>query len=482
MTYLNELKRIIELGQLDIESPYYDLYEYICESQRDLKILFIIDEIIINRIEYRKNNIIEELKDQPIINYDSFPVIGNIIKKILLNDCIEYQTIEELEKEENIRELEIKIYSQILQEIDGIEKRFKKNTYIESREKRITYLKEKIINKCMNVLQNVKLKGKSLVENGEIKNNLFNELYQELDETTLKKLHELTEIEKNKTNIYYKLKIVFDILENLNNIFDELLLEILKEKLKELDKKILSQLNDKKYKKEKQALIKNNHLENEEICLGTFIPQYIEKFDIEIFKILNERSRLLKIYNRIAEKPKQNIEALKLLSSQEQEILKESLKKEIDVVTLENKDAKDAINILKETLKNFKKQKEAELINLHGELINQKNSQATIETTKTKNLQALYVPSCSAEMTPLEAIYVYNAIININKSGSDLNLYRQLIEFISEIRIINPEVENVIRQIINEQFGIYFNEIKERIINGKINIETVQKKIRYGGK
>ena len=484
--YLRELKKIILIGQMNQENEYYDLYRYICETQRDLRILVLIDKIIMQKIKSRKKYLIEDLRKEldGIKIYSELPIINvEVLRKNLINECIEYETIEEIEGKkvpsDNITELEIRIYNQIIKEIDEIEKRYLKESTIPHHE-RIKELKEQIIKKVTRILQNIEVNGKKLVEKGKIDDKLFAELNEMFDEETLKSLHQITKIETRKVEICYEIKKNFDILDNLDAIFDDLLLKILEEKLKKINEEIIELLNQKKYKKAKKMLISNENFEDGEISLGTNIPEYIQKFDMQLFGLFNKRKQLMDLYLRIASKERKNTQYESLNKYDENELKKE-IKKQTELFSIENIETQAAITILKQILIRFRQKKEQDLIELKEKLNEQNKLQDVFEIPKIKEIKTLCGPTCESVMTPLEAIYTYSTLINIDKSASSIESYKELIKFLSEdkIEVIDSKIENVLIQIINEQFDIYFNEVKTRMKTKGITVQSVQKKISY---
>lgn len=459
-TYLEKIKKKIILG-IDANSQYHDLYEYIRKTQRDLKILLIIDNIIMGRITKKREILKEELQenfDDIKNDYDTYPVMEEIFRKILTNEYLEYETVEIMNKgPKHIKKLETKIYNQILKEIEPSI----------SNEKEIEQLKEKITKKCICILETFEINKKKIIKDGKIDEEVLKEIYDMLDEPTIHQIQELMKIETEKTNIYYELKQIFEILENINQIFDNLTLDVIKEQLEKLDQEIIECLENPKYKREKEELIKNNHYEDT-LALGSHMPEYIKKFDVEIFTKIKKRCHIMKLFTTINEKSI-DTKGIKQLSEKELNNIKENLKEQIEVITLEDKEIKSAIEILKETQREFKKQKENELINLRTILIEKENMETLIETKKTQKLKPLYLATCNNVMTPLEAIYVYIIMTSIDKSQTNIESYRELIEFIDdrEIEIISPETEFAISQIANEQFGIYFHELKSGIMKKK---------------
>lgn len=100
VNYLSELKKIIKLGQMDENDPYYYLYEYIKTTQRDLKILLTIDDVIIKNLASKREYLEKELEKNlrgRAVNYDLIPEVGEIIKKIVSNQIIEYETLRIIE-------------------------------------------------------------------------------------------------------------------------------------------------------------------------------------------------------------------------------------------------------------------------------------------------------------------------------------------------------------------------------------------------
>lgn len=496
-SYLNELKKIITLYKIEENDSYYDIYEYICKTQRDLKILLIIDETIIERIESKKKYLEKTLKKNfngEIIDYNEFPVIGDIIKNIVVDDLIEYKALQIIEgnqplessqglSSKNIAELEIRIYKAILEEIKEIEKKYNKKEENKPREKQILDLKEKIEQKCISILIPVEINNKRLVKEGKIDLKLFKELYNLLDDDTIKILHELTKIETEKTGIYYNIKNIFEILENLNDIFYSLILEIINEKVEKIDNILTITILDPKYKKEKSMLMKNNNLNKNQVDLGEYLLDYMEKFDIEIYEMLNIRCRLMEIYNMIKETTP-NIKIEKIISETEKANLKKELQNQIKNISIESTSSTDIIMLLKDTLNKFQRKKEKELIQNRSQLIKQKELESTLISLLPKecDIKSLYTPICKNITTPLEAIYIYNTLISINESGRNIDRYKELIEFVSDeqIKIIKPEIENIIRQIINEQFEKYYEEIKNKLIL-KETTEEPQKRLTYEG-
>ena len=418
--YLRELKKIILIGQMNQENEYYDLYRYICETQRDLRILVLIDKIIMGKIKSRKKYLLEDLRKEldGIKIYSELPIMNiEVLRKNLINECIEYETIEEIEgtKEvsENITELEIRIYNQIIKEIDEIERRYLKENKIPHHE-RIKELKEQIIRKVTRILQYIEVNGEKLVKEGKIDDRLFIKLNDMFDEKTLEALHQITRIETRKVEICHEIKKNFDILDNLDAIFDDLLLKILEEKLKKIDEEIIELLNQKKYKKAKKLLISNENYEDGEISLGTNIPEYIQKFDIQLFELFNKRKQLMDLYLKIASKEIKNIEYESLNKYDENELKKE-IKNQTELFSIENIEPQAAITILKQILIRFRQKKEQDLIELKEKLNEQNKLQDALETQKIKEIKTLCGPTCESIMTPLEAIYTYSTLINIDK-------------------------------------------------------------------
>lgn len=474
-TYLEELKKIIILGQMGTNNSYHDLYEYICKTQRNLKILLIIDNIIMERITTKRKILKEESQENFNIEsgYDEYPIVEEIFKKILINGYLEYETLEMMEEgsltvSKHIKKLETTIYNQILKEINEIEKKYSKGETSTSNNIEIEQLKEKIIKECICILEKIEVNRKKLVKDGKIDEETLKEIYNMLDDATIHQIHELIKIETEKTNIYYELKKTFEILDNINNIFDNLALDVIKEQLEKIDKEIVKNLENPKYKKEKEELIRNNHYEEETLAIGSCMPEYIKKFDLEIYTKINKRCRIMKLFTTINEKSI-DTKGIAHLSETEKKAIKENLKEQIQIMSIEDNEIKSTIEILKEMQREFKNQKEKELINLRTMLIEKENMETLIETKKTKKLKSLYLATCNNTMTPLEAIYAYDILIIINESTSNIELYRKLIEFIDdkEIEIISPEIELAIKKIANEQFGIYFHELKSGIMKAK---------------
>lgn len=487
--YLKELKKVITLYKIEENDPYYYLFEYIKKTQRDLRILLIIDEIITKKLKNKKRYLEESLKrnlNGEIIEYDAFPVVGPMLKKIIYDQLTEYKTLEAIEgnkkieslqnlPSENIVELETRIYQQVLLEMAEIEKRYNGIEQTTPREKQIQELKDQIEQICTNTLAKIEINNKRIVQDGKINIEVFKELYSELDDETIKLIHEVTEIETQKMFTYYRLQKELIVMDNIDKTFYQIVLEIIKEKIKKQDIKTIELLSKPNYKKEKESLIRNNNLINDRIRMNEYLPDYVEKFDSKIYEILNIRCRLIELKEKLKDITEKEFD----ISEKEKMILKQNIKNQIKNIRMGTTNTKDVMMLLKNELEKFKTKKKQELFERRNRLVNEKEKERIIleKIREKNNIKNIDIPSNKNITTPLEAIYIYNTLITLNESGKNMDNYRELIDFISDkkVEIINPKIEDIIRQITLEQFEKYFLEIKEQIK------EEPQKKLTLEG-
>lgn len=346
-----------------------------------------------------------------------------------------------------------------------MKKQYTKTKDTKPREQQIRELKEKIEQICAGILNSVEINNKKVVNYRKIDVENFKELYSALDEQTVKAIHNLSKIETIKMHGYSKLQNQFKILENIESIFYGAVIEIIDEIIKKSKKKLKTKLSEKNFKKERKILIRKKIFINGEICLNEYLPEVIEKsnFDLEIYKEINIICRLIELKNSI--KSKCNPKTKKYISQLEKEELKKKIEQQIENTALGKISTFDIKPLLQIELENFKKRRKNQIIRINKKLAYVKELEQRFLKSITCNIKNVWGPINTSIMTPLEAIYVYNVLININESGKNLEAYRILIDFVidKKVEILDSATEKLIKKITQEQFENYFKEIKRNL-------------------
>ena len=450
--YLGELEYLIDKEVITEEHPYYNLYEYIIQTNREKLVKRKIKETLLIEIDRLKELFFKEAKEDSIeIETKMLPWLYEAYKRIIAQDYSRIQALIILLEQNNFSEFINNIYTEVTSTADEE----KKHSAIEK-----SYTK--ILEKCNMALRGIKYKNKPFVIENEdrIDKEIISQFYETLTEKEILAINIVKNEEETKSKLTVECNEIYKIIKDKEKITCKQILEITNNNIEKLDKQILEML--KKDNKMYEYLAKENIVENynNQTTINITMNRLNElKISGELFEKLNVRCRLQIVENIIKDILKES--QIEITLSQED---KKTLEKIIENKDLEEIEPRYISTKIIEIIEEFKNLKEKQFNNKSKELADIMHNQELYKTELLKkieqdpenNIYLLYQPTPLGITSRGNAIYMINVLKKLSEDQEQLDSFLEN----QSVKILTPAEENIIENIVRERLIEYIDNNK----------------------
>lgn len=452
------------------KNPFYNLYNYIYHSQRNLIIKLEIDKAVreeLNRIEKQFKNEYDKTKE--LSGLGIFGSIGQKVQKKKDDDKNNYKLICDLKREECIEEIKKEIFYALKK--DNFSNENGNNLYREKSERSLKKQYAKSLN-------GIKFKGQNLIENNDMNEYAFENLYDFLTIKQIESLQELIMLEKQKAKSYYDLQILRMLTTNQEKIFAYLTASVVDDKIKSFKEKTMNLLNENQKLKRYLTREKVYNIDSNEIDINNLkLEGILDKINGKLLNYLRAICNLQHLKQKdinLDENIEDNVNKLSIteqnkIKSQIKELLDEEeiYKKEVQSYELSIKDIRDSfsLNLTKKYEETTKRINAIEQLERETKTPEIKK----LERDENNNIYLLYAPTLDDTLTRLEAIHIYYVYRKLKEYESDGNqeTHNLLIKYLQNEnnKFLTNSEKTCIRNISNKIINDLYNKKKDTEIS-----------------
>lgn len=444
-----ELLKLVEYGKITQEHPYYNLFKYITETNKDKIRRYNIKTKLLKDIDTIKQQINQQFSNScENMNLQMQPYLIEPYKKVYTKYTEQLNRISELENGTDFNYLLEDIYYEVILQINENDKIVNEN---------IQKKYDSIIKECSQSLNGIKFRGNYLIEESivddkvirKINKNAVKELTEIIGERELEAFPILESFEEKKFKLGSKCLELKDEIVNSSNIVYTYIQKRIQAKIKEYDKKIFEHLSQDKKMSNKLQFENVITIENgiPEINLtGERLREL--KITGEIFEILNIRCRLKDIETKLTEK----------ITKEEYKDLSKIIDN-IDFETIEPRHVEMQLNIL---CKQYENEKIAQYNEIIQAISNIDRNKEVFKTPIIKNLEqeydtnilTIYMPSAPGITTRRNSLYIVKILTDLEENIPELNDFLQN----DEVSKLPSNEENIITRTIREYLNKYIKK------------------------